>query len=84
MNLRLEEHTKSELLVRELEEYEATTIMTNEEKTALHDWVAEGNSIYENDSCYSQENGKPMKFLDAYRYNQEVLQSLETGGKSDE
>lgn len=84
MNLRIDEYTRAELLTRELKEYETITEMTNEEKAALHNWVADGNSVYENGSCYSQENGKPMEFLDAYQYNQEVLQTLETGGKNDE
>ena len=84
MNLRLDEYTRAELLTKELKEYEAITEMTTEERAALHDWVADSNSVYENGYCYSKENGKPMAFLDAYRYNQEVLQTLEIGGENDE
>lgn len=80
MNHRIDEQVLTELLTRELKVYEAITKMTKEERNALHGWVAGGNSVYENDSCYSQENGNPMAFLDAYRHNQDVLQALEIGG----
>ena len=38
---------KMQLLKRELREYEKVTIMTGEERAALHEWVAAGNSVHE-------------------------------------
>lgn len=84
MNLRIDEHNRNDILISELKEYEAITIMTSEERAALHDWVADGNSVYENNSFYSQENGQPMSFLHAYRYNQEVLEIIKKGGENNE
>ena len=53
---------KMQLLKRELREYEKVTIMTGEERAALHEWVAAGNSVHENGSMASYENGRPVIF----------------------
>lgn len=49
---------KTQLLKQELREYEKTTPMTEEEKEALHEWVAAGNSVHENGSMASYEGGR--------------------------
>ena len=68
------------LLWKELEEYEKETPMTDEERSALHDWVKAGNSVHNNGSMFSSEGGYPMDFLDVYReeeYIRKTLDSLE-------
>lgn len=51
----------------ELEEYEAVTPMTEEEREALHEWVALGKSVHDNGWYACWDGGIPMDFLDAYR-----------------
>lgn len=61
----------------ELRKYEKATEMTEKEKTALHEWVAAGNSVHENGSMGCYENGQPLDFLDVFRYEEEIRQTLE-------
>ncbi len=41
--------------------------MTEEEKEALHEWVALGKSVHDNGWYACWDGGIPMDFLDAYR-----------------
>lgn len=68
---------KTVFLLKELCEYEKTTDMTAEEKAALHKWVSEGNSVHGSGSLGCHENGRPMDFLDDYRYHEEIRKDLE-------
>lgn len=63
-------------LKQELREYEKATPMTEEERKALHEWVAAGNSVHENCSIASYENGRPIDFLDIYRKEEEIRRAL--------
>ena len=54
-------------LERELADYEESTPMTDEERQALHEWVASGRSVHDNGSYACWEGGEPMDFLDVYR-----------------
>ena len=68
------------LLRKELEEYEETTPMTDEERSVLHEWVDAGNSVHDNSADAVYEGGRTMDFLDVYReeeYIREKLDSLE-------
>ncbi|GAU79590.1 hypothetical protein [Fusibacter sp. 3D3] len=76
MNSRIEDHTSTELLIEELKAYEAITVMTDAEKVALRKWVSDGNSAYENGSLSCGENGRPLNFLEVYRYEQEIIENL--------
>ena len=67
---------KRRFLKQELKEYEKTISMTEEERTALHEWVAAGNSVHENGSMASYEGGRPMDFLDVYRQEEEIRSAL--------
>lgn len=67
---------KRRFLKQELKEYEKTISMTKEERTALHEWVAAGNSVHENGSMASYEGGRPMDFLDVYREEEEIRRAL--------
>lgn len=75
MNAKTEE--RPAFLLEELREYEKITDMTAEERTALHEWVSEGNSLHANSSMGCHENGEPMDFLDDYRYHEEIRKDLE-------
>jgi len=61
----------------ELAEYEKATKMTDTERRALHEWVADGNSVHTNDSMACYEGGAPCDFLDVYRNEEEIRQNLE-------
>ena len=67
---------KRRFLKQELKEYEKTISMTEEERAALHEWVAAGNSVRENGSMASYEGGRPMDFLDVYREEEEIRRAL--------
>ena len=64
-------------LWEEMLEYEKQTQMTEEERHALHEWVLDGNSVYENSSMGTDETGRPLAFLDVYRYEKEIRDTLE-------
>lgn len=64
-------------LWEELLEYESHTQMTEQERQALHAWVHDGNSVYENGSMGTDEAGRPLAFLDVYRYEKEIRDTLE-------
>ena len=64
-------------LWEEMLEYEKQTQMTEEERHALHEWVLDGNSVYENSSMGTDETGRPHAFLDVYRYEKEIRDTLE-------
>ncbi|MCR5746804.1 MAG: hypothetical protein K6G03_03780 [Lachnospiraceae bacterium] len=65
-----------QFLRKELEEYEAVTTMTSEERTALREWVEGGNSVHDNGSMAVYEGGRPMDFLDVYREEEEIRKTL--------
>ena len=71
---------KTQLLKQELREYEKATPMTEEEREALHEWVAAGNSVHENGSMASYEGGRPIDFLDVYREEEEIRRALDSMG----
>lgn len=75
MKANIEERTV--FLRKELRRYEEITDMTDEERTALHEWVSEGNSVHENGSMGCLENGEPADFLEDYRYQEEIRKELE-------
>ena len=69
---------KKRFLKQELREYEKVTPMTREEREALHEWVAAGNSVHENGSMASYEGGRPMDFLDVYREEETIRRALDS------
>jgi hypothetical protein len=64
-------YTKREtrnVLRMELKEYEASVgNLTPDERKALHGWVADGNSVYNNFSCIAGEDGNPLCYIAAIR-----------------
>lgn len=66
-----------ELLNIELEEYIKVVAMTDEEKATLQDWVSEGHSIHENTCGAEDGHGNYLDFLDVYRYEKEIEDTLE-------
>jgi hypothetical protein len=46
------------------------------EKRDLHEWIADGNSIFENPYLFSDEDGRPMDFVSACRFNGEMYEDF--------
>lgn len=67
---------KRQFLRQELKEYEKVTPMTDEERTALREWVHAGNSVHENAAMAVYEGGRPLDFLDVYREDEEIRRVL--------
>ena len=61
----------------ELNEYLKTTPVNAEELAALKEWVADGNSVYDNPSMATDEQGNPCDFLLDYRYHAEIYKELD-------
>jgi len=67
---------KSECLQRTLEEYMASIgSLTDEEKQELYEWVASGKSVYDNPNFFSDENGFPLGFIEAFRANIDMCEN---------
>ena len=76
---RISEYMRKELeyqamLEEELKEYLKDTKMTPKERKALHEWVAAGHSVHENNAMAVCEGGYPIDFLDIYREEEELRQ----------
>ena len=69
---------KRQYLRKELKEYEKATPMTDEERTALREWVQAGNSVHENAAMAVYEGGRPLDFLDVYREDEEIRRALDS------
>ena len=61
-------------LKESLEKYKSKKLMTLDEKSELHKWVASGGSPYENGYGYCFENGNQMDFIEAERTNIELYE----------
>lgn len=59
-------------LLEQLKEYEANTPMNKKERKALHDWVANGRSPYDNGDYICGDNGFPLDFISAFRAEKEL------------
>ena len=47
--------------------------MTPEERNKLRKWVKECNSVYENPFLLWNENGRPMDYINAVRFTEEIV-----------
>ena len=55
-------------LRRELKQYEASVgYLTPDEHKELHQWVTDGNSVYENAFWIAGEDGNPLCYIAAIR-----------------
>lgn len=63
-----------EVLAAQLKRYEKEVDMTNNERKELHKWVAAGHSPYDNGDYICNENGWPMDFVNAMRFEKEQLE----------
>ena len=68
---------KAAVLWDELMKYEMNTEMTDDERTALREWVLDGNSVHDNSSMAYTEHGGPCDFLNVYRYEKGIRSDLE-------
>ena len=68
-----------------LKEYEDKTVMTDEERFSLNDWISKGNSPYSNPYHISNEKGYPMDYVAAMQVSEELrLQHCEEISHFDE
>lgn len=67
-----------EVLTAQLKKYEKEMAMTSEERRELHKWVAAGHSPYDNGNFIYSENGWPMDFVNALRFEQEQIEWFES------
>ena len=64
-------------LRRQLKEYEATIgTLTEDERKELHEWVATGNSVHDNPYYIYGEDGYPMDYINANRYDKELCEEM--------
>ena len=63
-----------EILTEQLKKYEEEMAMTSEERKELHKWVASGRSPYDNGDYIYGENGWPVDFVSAMRFEAEQLE----------
>lgn len=59
---------KRDVLLQQLRKYEKEVTMTIEERRDLYEWVADGESPYDNGYNINGENGWPMDFVSAMRF----------------
>jgi len=75
----VKEHKKT--LRKELKEYEAKIgDISDEERKDLREWVAGGNSVYDNPYYLSDEKGNPIDFVGAIRVTAELREEYEKNG----
>ncbi len=67
-----------DLLNIELEEYIKHIDMTDEEIIALKEWVSKGNSVHENPCDAEDGHGNYLDFIDVYRDEKEIEDTLES------
>jgi len=63
-----------EFLREMLKKYEKETAMTEDERNDLHEWVSSGRSPYENGHLTCGENGWPLDFVSAERFEKELME----------
>ncbi len=66
-----------DLLNIELEEYIKTVTMTDEEICALREWVSKRHSVHENPCDAEDGHGNYLDFIDVYRDEKEIENTLE-------
>ena len=57
--------------------------ITEVEKRNLYDWVNEGNSVFENPYLISDDSGRPMDFINAFRFNDEMYKDFMKSAESE-
>jgi len=77
MSVRFKKSVDKELrksLLDDLDKFESVTAMTKPERNDLYIWVSAGNSPYDNPSLICCESGYPMNFIEASRFEVDVLE----------
>jgi hypothetical protein len=54
--------------------------LTPDERKALHKWIADGNSVYDNAWGIASEDGNPLGFIEAFRLVDDMLSYPEDYG----
>jgi len=74
----INEKSRKACLRGELKEYmRANKGITKSEINELREWVASGNSVYDNPYFYSDESGWPMDYISAMRFDEEICAHME-------
>ena len=69
----INEKSRKDYLRMELKEYmQVNEGMTKSEMNDLCEWVASGNSVYDNPYFCSDDSGRPMDYISAIRFNDEM------------
>jgi len=64
----------------ELKAYEATRRLKADERRSLREWVADGNSVYDNPYHFSDDRGRPFDYIEAIRTAEDMRQNPENYG----
>jgi hypothetical protein len=65
------------MLRKKLRKYESTICdMTTQERKELWEWVKSGNEVCENPWCISCENGRPMDYIQALRFHNDMAEEM--------
>lgn len=67
-----------EFLTEQLKKYEKEMTMTCDERRELYKWVASGRSPYDNGDYICGENGWPLDFISALRFQDEQMEWFES------
>lgn len=76
---------EQEYLENQYKEYVKSKNMTSRERTALREWVADGNSVYNNPMGLWKDGFHPAEFLEVYRdeeYIEEHTQGMSVGERN--
>ena len=63
-----------ELLTEQLKQYEKDMQMTSEGRQEVYKWVASGRSPYDNGDYIYTDNGCPLDFVSAMRFEEEQIE----------
>jgi len=66
-----------DIYLQQLKDYEKTfDDMTPGERKGLRKWVRDGNSVYENPCLIWSEDGRPMDYINAIRFDEDISNGL--------
>ena len=75
-NMKHDAKSKRAVLREQLREYKGIIgNLTADEKKDLHQWVAGGNSVYENPYFLYDESGNPMDFISSRRVDIDMCEN---------
>lgn len=73
----MDKNNRQEALWAQYKEYERKTPMTGKERQDLEEWVAAGNSVYENGCGVFDDNLREMPYIEAMRFMKDLAEDEE-------